>query len=111
HANQIGDLGNGLRWQPAGIALRQLERWQQRRAPLRVLPDLCQDLFAGVLRQHRAFAAYLSTSPMTGSVLAITAIRSATSPPSAISGRACTFAKVGARSCTRTGFPEPSLTM
>src|SRR2546430_811470 len=81
HPDQQRHLGDGLWGQPAGLALGQLQRRQQARTPLGILSDLGQDLLAGVLRQHRAYAAYLSTSPMTGSVLAITAIRSATSPP------------------------------
>ena len=52
---------------------------------------------------------YLSTPPMTGSKLAITAIVSATSRPGMIFGIAWRLMKLGSRIRNRYGFGPPSL--
>src|SRR5205823_448616 len=102
----VRGFGNYPARQVADVLLRQLQRGQERAAPLGKSRNQTLDVVPSGRRQrHR------STSPMIGSMLAMQATTSATTPPSTIRGSACRLANEGARSCTRIGRPEPSLTM
>ena len=50
---------------------------------------------------------HLSTPPITGSMLAIAGMRSATKPPSHTAAIACRCTKDGSRRCTRYGGTRP----
>src|ERR1035441_8388570 len=94
----------------AFLRLDEMEQRQQRRPRPRVL--------AGDLRRVRVEAGahivaerhYLSTPPITGSMLAIAGITSASMPPSHSAATDCMLLNDGSRKCTRSGRVPPSLT-
>ena len=61
-------------------------------------------------RKSSSCAIYLSTPPITGSMLATDEITSASIPPSASAGRDCRLLNEGSRRWTRYGRVPPSLT-
>src|SRR5581483_4817652 len=108
------DLRDDRGREEPGLLLGELQRGQQRRPPPGVARDFGQDLLLGRCRERMprlppvallvggrtvgrrghglGIRRHRSTSPMIGSVLAMVAIRSATSPPSAITDSAWMFA-------------------
>src|SRR6516165_1941168 len=106
-ARAVGDAVVG---QVALLGLHQVQQRQQGRPRAGVPAD---DL-AGVRIQPGANLIterhYLSTPPITGSMLATAAITSATMPPSVIAASACRLVNEGSRKCTRNGLVPPSLT-
>src|SRR5262245_19505452 len=100
---RIGALAQRLLREPAAVALlRQVERGDDRGAALGV--ELAHLLDLVVEGGH------LSTSPITGSSEAATAMRSATAASRRQVAVAWRAAKLGARNFTRQGFGPPSET-
>src|SRR5262249_3486580 len=77
-------------------------------------PGIPGDDLRGVCREVGALRLsvghYLSTPPITGSMLATAAMTSATRPPSHITDTACRLVNDGSRKCARYGRVPPSLT-
>src|SRR5262249_351001 len=118
HSGDVG-LGQaellGAERDPVGrdesfLRLHQGQQWKQSRPRLGVPGD---DL-GGPRRQVGPFLLgkghYLSTPPITGSMLATAAMTSATMPPSHIAATDCRFVNDGSRKCARYGLVPPSLT-
>src|SRR6185295_7714312 len=84
HVHPLGGVFDVLVRDVSPLRLDQVKDRQKSRLRPRILQQGGLDPAFGLLaRNHR------STSPMTGSRLATTAIRSETIPPSAMSGTAC----------------------
>src|SRR5712691_5807726 len=101
-AERICALAQRLRREVAVLLLRQPQRWQRRRARVRIVRLDLLHLF--VKRAHR------STSPITVSSEPTTAIMSATSAPCMHVAVASSATNDGARNFTRHGFGPPSET-
>src|SRR5215475_5979094 len=94
----------------AFLGLHEVQQRQQGRAALGVAADDLGRHWGKAGARLIAERHYLSTPPITGSMLATAAMTSATMPPSHITDTACRFVNDGSRKCTRYGLVPPSLT-
>src|SRR5579864_4353232 len=87
-----------------------MEQRYQGRSVSRVLADDLRRVGVEAGQHIVAERHYLSTPPITGSMLAIAGMISATMPPSHSAATDCRLVNDGSRRCTRYGRVPPSLT-
>src|SRR4029078_7887439 len=116
-AQDVGARLDALGGDPTLGRLHQVEHRQQARPRLRVAGRDLQQLVvrggaeaAALGGRARRDLGHLSTPPITGSMLAIATITSATMPPSLITLVAWRLVNDGSRKCARNGLVPPSET-
>src|ERR1035441_8980726 len=95
-----GNNAEPVRGCDAVLRLDEMEQRQQRRPRPRVLADDLRRVRVEAGAHIVAERHYLSTPPITGSMLAIAGITSASMPPSHSAAIDCRLVKDGSRKCT-----------